>query len=336
MTSMRSSRRRCAILFAVGLAACVGSDEDIEDLGTLDDGKTDTMLPRTVEVELAAGERKRFRITTAAFVASLAQSEEVPAQLVAKHYEIELTSDVSPVPRVDAVADGTVRNWSLIVYNRGDATLNATIVVDVPRVTELGIVSDIDKTVLPPETADGLPPPYPGIATLLRTLELRAEGRAGDLHFVTARTAEGIVGIPEWMALHDVPAGPIDTGISGAPWVAQPEKVADISRIFDARPGQSFVLFGDTSHRDPEVYAEIRARYPERVAAVFINKVNVTVSPHRVVGMHLVHNYAEAAATAFGLQLMTESEAREVIDAARGEGLAITDDEVEALIDAAR
>jgi hypothetical protein len=337
MTSMRYCSGPCAILFAVGLASCVATEDDIEDLGTLGDGKSDTLLPRTVEVELAPNTSKRFRITTPAFVASLEQVEAVAAQLTAKHFEIAFASDVSATPQLTAVADGSVRNWTLTVFNRGDATLDATVVIDVPRASgELGIVSDIDKTVLPPATTDGLPPPYPGIASLLRTLELRAGGLAGDVHFVTARTPDGVVGIPEWMALHDVPAGPIDTGISGVPFVAQREKVADITRIFDATLDQPYVLFGDSSHRDPEVYREVVAKFPGRVAAVFINKVTATVSPDRVTGMHLVNNYAEAAAIAFGLELITEDEARSVMNDAQAEGLAITPAEIDALVEANR
>ncbi|MEJ7602434.1 MAG: phosphatase domain-containing protein [Kofleriaceae bacterium] len=327
--------RLCLLVFALG--ACVAAEEEIEDLGTLADDKSDTSLPRTVEVELDAGESKRFRIKSAAFVANLAQDDDVLAQLAAKHYEIGLESDVSRAPRLDVSSDGTVRNWTLTITNRGDATLDATVVIDVPRSdAELGIVSDIDKTVLPPEVGGMLPAPYPGIATLLRTFELRAGGTAGDLHFVTARTPEAIVDIPAWMAMHDVPLGPIDTGISGVPWVAQAEKVRDISRIFDTRVQQSFVLLGDTAHRDPEVYAEILAKYPGRVTTVFIQKVNATVPPERVEGMHLIENYAQAAAIAFGEPVLTEAEARTVMSAAQTEGLAITNAEIDALIEAAR
>ena len=39
--------------------------------------------------------------------------------------------------------------------------------------------------------------------------------------------------------------------------MAQPEKIADVSAILDRYPNMSFVLLGDSNHRDPEVYAEI-------------------------------------------------------------------------------
>ena len=330
---MSSARARglLAVLLATGLPAC--AMEEVEDLGTIDpDGKADSVLPRTVEIELEAGEDRWFRVTTAAFVAALEQAEEVPAQLSAKNFDLELESAVARSPRLEVgIGDGVVRTWTLRVHNRGEETLRATLVVDRPR--ELGLVSDIDKTVMPPEVDGAQPPPYPGVASLLWALEADA---AGDLHFVTARTPERVDGVAEWMAEHGVPAGLIETGISGVPFVAEKEKVADISRIFEARGQQRFVLLGDSSHRDPEAYAQVRGLFPDRVAAIFIHKVTATVGAHRVEGMHLVNSYAEAAAIAFGLELLTEAEARAVMSDAQAEGLAITDGEIDALIEAAR
>lgn len=61
-----------------------------------------------------------------------------------------------------------------------------------------------------------------------------------------------------------------------------------------------------------------------------------TVNPTRVDGMHLINNYAEAAAISFGLSLITEAEARAVMNEAVTKGLSITEAEVDALIDANR
>lgn len=206
--------------------------------------------------------------------------------------------------------------------------------IDVPHASgDLGIVSDIDKTVMPPETAAGEPPPYPGIAPLLAALEGSA---LGDMHYVTARQPERVVTIPAWLALHGIPAGTIDTGVSGIPNVAQAEKIRDITRLFEASGDQPYVLFGDTSQRDPEVYRAIATKFPTRVSAVFIHKVNATVDPARVEGMNLVDNYAQAAALAFGDDLVTEAKARAIMTSAKAAGLAITDAEIDDLIDAAR
>lgn len=332
MLSTRNSSRLCAWLFA--LCAACATDDAVEDLGEISDGKADTVLPRTVEIDLGPSESKRFRITTSAFVAHLDQDDDVAAQLTAKHYDFAYASDTSSTPDLLATGDGTVRNWTLTVYNRGTADLEATLVVDVPRDRgDIAIVSDIDKTVMPPETSAGAPPPYPGIAPLLTALEGTA---LGDVHYVTARQPARVVEIPAWLAMHGAPAGTIDTGVSGIPNVAQAEKIRDITRLFEATGDQHYVLFGDTSQRDPEVYHAIRTQFPSRVTAVFIHKVNPTVDPARVEGMHLVENYAQAAALAFGDDLLTEAKARAVMNAAKDAGLAITAGEIDDLLDAAR
>ena len=172
-----------------------------------------------------------------------------------------------------------------------------------------------------------LPAPYPGITTLYTELEGFS---SGDLTYVTARTATMVTHIPDWMTLHGVPAGPIETGVNI--WTSQAEKVRDITRVLEATPGQPFVFFGDSSHRDPEVYREImNGPYADRVVAVFIHKVN-NVNPSRVTGMTLITNYAEAAAKLLELEVLDEDAARRVMEAAQAEGLAISDAEIETLL----
>ena len=212
-----------------------------------------------------------------------------------------------------------------------------------PSAPELGILSDIDKTLLPPHDRDDpLPPAYPGVSFLIGVLEhglgnndTFGDGRPGDTHYVTARSPDRIHDIPAWMDRENLPSGHINTGISGIPWVAQAEKVRDISAVFDANPDQKFIMFGDSSHRDPEAYREIQEKYPGRVIAGFIHKVN-NPNPNRVQGLHLITNYAEAAAILFGKGVLDEGAARAVMVRAQAEGLTITDAEIEALLDAAR
>jgi hypothetical protein len=205
-----------------------------------------------------------------------------------------------------------------------------------PGAEEIGVVSDLDSTVIPPDVNGAMVAPYPGIATLLRELEFGRGGQAGDVRYVTARSPDRIGDIPDYLMDHQIPEGPIDTGIGTMPWVAEKEKVADIARIFEAHPEQKFVLFGDTKHRDPEVYKEIQRLYPNQVTAVFINKVNVTVNPARVEGMNMIENYAQAAGSLLESGVLDEAAARRVMVAAQSEGLAITDAQIDALIAANR
>jgi len=176
-------------------------------------------------------------------------------------------------------------------------------------------VSDIDKTVLPKHDLDSeetLPDAFAGVAALYTALE---GDNTGDMYYVTARSADMVDGIPQWMEEQGLPAGPIETGIADQFWLAEDEKVKDISEIFDANPQQNFVMFGDSSHRDPEVYSRIQEKYGERVLGVFIHKVN-NVNPDRVEGMTLITSYAQAADVLADLELVTADEAALVIELA--------------------
>lgn len=203
-----------------------------------------------------------------------------------------------------------------------------------PSAREIGVVSDIDKTLMPPEQNGVEPPSYPGVSTLFTLLERGAAGTGalGDVTYVTARNPGRVTTIDAWLARNNLPAGTIETGTVAFPLhVAEDNKVADIEKVLRANPTQSFVMFGDTNHRDPEVYTRIRAAFPSQVTAVIMHDVK-TVPAARIAGHELVQNYAEAAAKLFKLRVIDEAGARSVMNAARNEGLAITDTQIDALI----
>ncbi len=197
---------------------------------------------------------------------------------------------------------------------------------------EIAVVSDLDQTVIPKTQVDLASAPYPGVRALFDVLEHRRRGKDGDVYYVTARSLDRVGEVPAYLERHGMPGGEIATGTSTLPWVTQPEKVKHIQAILAKTKTQPVVLFGDSSHRDPEVYKEILAKHPDRVVAGFIHKVNKTVSPDRVKGLHLVESYAEAAGILYRLGALTKTEARGVMKAARDEGLAITDAEMTALL----
>jgi len=196
---------------------------------------------------------------------------------------------------------------------------------------ELGVISDLDKTIIPAHRGDLPDAAYPGVAALFHELELGSGGQAGDTYYVTARTPDRVDGIPAWLDDHGMPAGTIDTGTSTLPWVAEPEKVADISRVLEANPDQRFLMFGDSSHRDPEVYRKVMELHPDQIKAVFIHKVN-NVNPDRVAGMFAFESYAEVAGELLRTGVLDERQARRVMVSAQLGGLDITDAQIETLI----
>ncbi len=252
-----------------------------------------------------------------------ASASELKEQVKLASQAVNSIAAARPISSVRVLAD---------LYYVGPAMLGRikTYVAGI-ALSELGIISDLDKTVIPP-AASGLPSaPYPGVATLYTELELRLGGTMGDLHYVTARSAAAVVDIPDWLEAHAMPAGPISSGISGLPWIARPEKVADIVEVMDANPSQRFILFGDTSHVDPEVYHDIMALYPDRITAAFVNHVK-NISDARAEGLYVFQDYAQVAAILLSLGELRESAARAVMNSAKAEGLVISDAEIDDLI----
>ncbi len=199
-------------------------------------------------------------------------------------------------------------------------------------IVEIGLISDLDRTVIPPHSDELPEAAYPGVAALYNELEYRNDGEPGDVYYVTAREPDRIIDIPDWLELNGVPGGPIETGISGAPWYARDEKVADISAILNAHPEQVFILIGDSNHVDPEVFQDISERFPDQISAGLIHRVN-NVNPDRVVGLHLFENHAEAAAILFGLGELSEDAARGAMTAAKNMGLEISTADIDQLIE---
>lgn len=193
---------------------------------------------------------------------------------------------------------------------------------------ELQLISDIDKTLLPPDSED----PYPGVVTLYEILELGSlgQGRPGDTTYVTARKPERVTEIPAWFEEHGLPEGDIETGISGIPGVAQGEKIRDITGILASSGARRYVMFGDSSHRDPEAYRGVIETHPEHEITALIHRVTEDEPDSRFEGVHVYENYAHAAAILVEQGLLTEDDAWRVFDAAVAEGLEVTREEMEA------
>lgn len=51
-------------------------------------------------------------------------------------------------------------------------------------------------------------------------------------------------------------------------------KLIRVKRIFDTFPKQQFVLLGDNSQKDPEIYVALANKYPNKVVAIYIRNIN--------------------------------------------------------------
>jgi phosphatidate phosphatase APP1 len=164
-----------------------------------------------------------------------------------------------------------------------------------PPDADYGVISDIDDTVIEMDVDDLLRAartvflgnahtrlPFPGVAALYRAFHAGpGEGiKQNPLFFVSSSPWNLYDLLVDFFRLHDIPNGPILTlrnwGITKdeiLPLNNRPYKAEAIRRIIDLYPDLRFILIGDSSQEDPEIYADIVQQYPNRILAIYIRDV---------------------------------------------------------------
>ncbi len=164
-----------------------------------------------------------------------------------------------------------------------------------PQETDLLVISDIDDTVMFTGVAEKLKMLYrlfvkkaerrtafPGVAALYQALHRGKSGKQERPILYVSRGPWAIYEMLEaFFQLNRIPVGPIlflrEWGLSWRhPWPRRAEDhkrelIERMLRLFDDMP---CVLVGDSGQHDPEVYADIVSAYPERIAAVYIRRVD--------------------------------------------------------------
>ncbi|MEO8335036.1 MAG: phosphatase domain-containing protein [bacterium] len=164
----------------------------------------------------------------------------------------------------------------------------------VPATTaRFGVISDIDDTVIQSRVSNFLLAartvmlgnartrlPFPGVAAFYQALRDGASGDEKNPIFYVSSSPWNIYDvISEFMELQKIPRGPIllrDWDISFGSLSSNrhfDHKGAAIRNIMKTYPELPFILIGDTSQHDPEIYRQIVSEFPNRVRAIYIRDV---------------------------------------------------------------
>ena len=156
-----------------------------------------------------------------------------------------------------------------------------------------GVISDLDDTVIQSRVSNFLLAartvmlgnartrlPFPGVAAFYEALR---KGPGGDeknpIFYVSSSPWNIYDVISEFMDLQKVPKGPIILRDWDIGWGALSSarhfghKGVAIRNIMKLYPDLQFILIGDTSQHDPEIYSQIVSEFPKRVAAIYIRDV---------------------------------------------------------------
>ncbi|RZL17816.1 MAG: DUF2183 domain-containing protein [Pedobacter sp.] len=167
--------------------------------------------------------------------------------------------------------------------------------VYVPHITQYGIISDVDDTVMISHSAT--------IARRLRELFIKnprtrktfpgvqqhydllsqshtVPGQPNPFFYVSSSEWNLYDYLKETFRFNKLPEGTfllntikqvknfLKSGKTG-----HEGKLLRVLRIIDAFPNQRFIFFGDNSQQDPEIYASIAEKYADNMAAVYIRNI---------------------------------------------------------------
>jgi phosphatidate phosphatase APP1 len=163
-----------------------------------------------------------------------------------------------------------------------------------PATAGFGVISDLDDTVIQTNVGNLLRMArtvflsnartrvaFPGVSAFYRALQSDgAGGGFNPLFFVSSSPWNLYDLLMEFLMLSRIPLGPMilrDWGLSERgllPTVHRGHKLEAIRAILDAYAPLPFLLIGDSSEQDPEIYAEVVAQYPGRIKAIYIRNVS--------------------------------------------------------------
>ena len=164
-----------------------------------------------------------------------------------------------------------------------------------PESARFGIISDIDDTVIQSRVSNFIQAartvmlgnartrlPFPGVGAFYRALRDGVSGKESNPVFYVSSSPWNIYDvISEFMELQGIPKGPIllrDWDMSFSALASSrhfEHKGVAIRNVMQLYPQMRFILIGDTSQHDPEIYSQIVAEFPDRVMAIYIRDVTL-------------------------------------------------------------
>ncbi len=156
-----------------------------------------------------------------------------------------------------------------------------------------GVISDIDDTVIQSRVSNFLLAartvmlgnartrlPFSGVAAFYEALRNGAAGAECNPIFYVSSSPWNIHDvISEFMDLQKIPRGPvllrdwdIRLGALASSRHYEHKSIA-IHNIMELYPAMHYILIGDTSQHDPEIYRQVVGEFPNRVKAIYIRDV---------------------------------------------------------------
>lgn len=255
-------------------------------------------LVEALEVDENSVEQELFRTRARMFLVDNERGKRLVARIGGQGYAVAASTPNGHIRDVARIARSRVqvyesRGWApveIVMPERDRRRFRGAVWLAGP--TGLSVISDIDDTIKVSNVTDKeallantfLRPfrAVPGMAETYR----RWAAAGAAFHYLSASPWQLYPAISSFLAEQDFPDGSYHLktfrlkdrtffDLFGAP---EAYKVPLIEGLLRNYPGRRFLLIGDSSEKDPEIYAAVAARYPEQVAHIFIRDVGAAAS----------------------------------------------------------
>ena len=254
------------------------------------------------------------------------ESDEIPGARVRASFAgktVETTSDNEGYFGVEFEVPGLPAGWHEIQLELLDhaASEIGKVLVPAPD-AEFGVISDIDDTVVQSDVTRKLRmlvrlalsnahtrKPFEGVTAFYRALH-----RDRNPFFYVSKSPHNLYApLVEFLQHQQLPAGPLllrDFGVHPR----KNHKAVAIEKILTTYPALPFILIGDSGEHDPEIYADVLGRFPERIRVIYIRSIDR--SPARLKAIERL--VEQVASTGCQLVLAEDSEFAAAHAAAEG------------------
>jgi len=178
-----------------------------------------------------------------------------------------------------------------------------------PATAAYGVISDMDDTVLQSEVTSFLRAarmvllenartrlPFAGVAAFYRALRDGLGGAGNPIFYVSSSPWNLYDVISGFLEAQEIPAGPLllrDWDLGPSMLRTEAHKATHIREILETYPALPFILVGDSTQQDPEIYARVVAEHRDRILAVYIRSVEP--HPERTAAIARLAREVEAA-----------------------------------------
>ncbi len=165
----------------------------------------------------------------------------------------------------------------------------------VPRKARMGVISDMDDTVIRTEVTSALKfkmfyltllknaskrNAIPAVAAFFQALiKGKNQNQENPLFYVSNGPWNLYDLLEEFLLLNQLPLGPLLLRDFGLPYRKRPKqykghKHEHITRILDTYPELGFLLIGDSGEKDIDLYLRIARNHPTQIKGIYIRDVN--------------------------------------------------------------